>query len=167
MIVKFGFLTIILLFGICLGFFIQNNFKSTVVASGNESAPDTEKILVVGHGRAITTGGEVADAEKFRFAPKNKMGEYFDVVPKGKKLVITDVIYIPQRSVKQNGIVINLNNGYGILFQAMVSPNDGGDIHLCTGYEIDSGKSLFAYTDATSKQGQYISISVTGYLTSE
>ncbi|HEX9928880.1 MAG TPA: hypothetical protein VGB02_10120 [Pyrinomonadaceae bacterium] len=166
MILKFGFLTIVLLFGICLGFFIQNNFKNNVIAHGNETIADSEKILVVGHGRAIT-GKDPNDAEKFKFAPNNKMGEYFDVVPKGKKLIITDVIYIPQRSVKQNGVAINLNNGYGILFQALVSPNDGGDIHLCTGYGIESGRSLYAYTDGTSTPGQYISISVTGYLTNE
>lgn len=168
MLKTFGLIMFVLGIGICLGICLNNlQIGHTVFAQQKVSSPKQEKILVRGSGRAVT-GKKLKEVEKFKFrALNNPQFQFFEDVPKGKKLVITDVIYVSQRSVYQKAIFINFNGGDGLLFQVFVSPDTAGELHLCSGYEMSSGRSLMTYTDGTSGPEQYVSISVTGYLVDE
>jgi hypothetical protein len=164
--IKAIFFFAVLFSGILLGVFEQN-----YLSGGSAFAQSEEKfnkLRVEGHGRAYTSW-EPSEAEKIIFSTKNESEKSFNVIPEGKKLILTDVVYNPQGSVKQN-ITVNLSEsgqGNSIMFQIKVSPDKSEVVNFCSGYTIDSGKSVKAYTDTNAKDGQYISISVTGYLIDE
>ena len=90
----------------------------------------------------------------------------------GKKLVLTDIMYISQGNVRQD-LVVNIANAnpanqtHDILFQIRVSPDESPEVHLCSGYVIASEHALVAFTNAGPAPEQYVSISVTGYLADE
>ena len=142
------------------------------------SAQEPTRILVRGHGRAISSL-KPHDSEKFILYTDTRNS--FTVVPSGKRFVLTDVMYIAQGNVKQN-VVVNIANanpstqiakgtrsefGHSILFQVTLSPSESNQVHLCSGYIIPAGSSLIAFTNAGLEPEQYVSVAVTGYLTDE
>jgi hypothetical protein len=144
------------------------------------SAQELTQILVRGHGRAISSL-KPHDSEKFPLYAADASRSSFTVVPAGKKFVLTDVMYIAQGSVRQN-LVVNIATaspstqrskeprsefGHSILFQVTLSPRESNQVHLCSGYIIPAGSSLIAFTNAGLEPEQYVSVAVTGYLTSE
>lgn len=141
-----------------------------VAFSQSAPAQDSGKLLVQGHGRAISS--LQPPGEHFTLQASNTPQRPFKVVPSGKKFVLTDVMYISQLSVRQD-LVVNIakanptNKTHDILFQVRLSPGASDDVHLCSGYEIPSGYSLVAYTNAGLEPEQYVSVSVTGYLADE
>lgn len=163
------FQTILILAGIFVGIMIGIFIDSRVQAeSQNESPSATEKQIVTGHGRAFTSW-QHSEIENIAFSLKDDPHRPFSTVPKGKKLIITDVVYHPQRSATET-ITVNLaesDHGNRIMFQIAVNPRESEVVNFCTGYVIDAGKSVKAYTDANAKDGQWVSLSVSGYLTEE
>ncbi len=163
----------ILLLGIGLGFGLLLNRTSSIQsvrAQDTANAEQTNKLLIQGHGRAISSLRP--PGEQFTLISSNAPRTSFKIVPSGKKFVLTDVMYIAQGSVKQT-MVINIADAIpdiqkqSILFQVKISPNESDQVHLCSGYVIPSGHSLVAYTNAGLEPEQYVSISVTGYLVDE
>lgn len=138
---------------------------------GTAHAQEVVQILVKGSGRAITSVKPLA-SEHFTLVAANAPRRSFKVVPAGKKLIVTDVMYITQQSVRQN-IVVNLANAnparqkQDILLQVALSPGESDDLHLCSGYVIPAGNALVAFTNANLEPDQYVSVSVTGYLADE
>jgi hypothetical protein len=134
------------------------------------SAQEPGKVLVQGHGRAISS--RKPPGEQFTLSAENDQRLPFKVVPAGKKFVLTDVVYIAQGSVRQD-LTVNLADtqpGVGtgdILFQVRISPGESHEVHFCSGYIIPSGHALAAWTNAGLEPEQYVSLSVTGYLADE
>jgi hypothetical protein len=132
------------------------------------SAQGVEQILVQGHGRANSSTKPPA-AEQFTLSASNASRASFKVVPAGKKFVLTDVMYIAQRSVRQ-GVVVNIAKASAdtqtqdILFQVKLEPGESDKVSLCSGYVIPAGKALVAFTNANLEPEQYVSVAVTGYL---
>jgi hypothetical protein len=113
-----------------------------------------------------------APGEQFTLTSAKDQRSSFSVVPKGKKFILTDVMYQSQRTVRQN-IVVNIAKAnptqktHDILFQVSLDTGKSEQVHLCSGYEIPAGYTLSAFTGAGYAAEQYISISVTGYLVDE
>ena len=141
------------------------------------SAQKAGQILAAGHGRAVSSVKAV-DSEQFNFSTSNTA---FKVVPAGKKFVLTDVMYIAQGSVRQP-LAVNIASadpipqksnesrvefGHSILFQVRLSPMESNAVHLCSGYVIPAGSAIIAFTNAGLEPEQYVSVSVTGYLSDE
>jgi hypothetical protein len=130
-------------------------------------AQETGKILLQGHGRAISS--LKPPGEQFTLIPENNPQRSFKVVPAGKKFVLTDVMYETQGSVRQN-LTVNIAdanpsaNTHDILFQVSLDPAKSDQVHLCSGYVITAGNTLVAFTNAGLMPEQYVSVSVTGYL---
>ena len=86
--------------------------------------------------------------------------------------MLTDVMYEAQVSVRQT-LIVNIANAnlaaktHDILFQVSLGPLKSEQVHLCSGYVIPAGNSLVAYTNYGMAPEQYVSISVTGYLTDQ
>ena len=133
-------------------------------------AQEPGKILVQGHGRAISS--LKPPGEQFTLIAENDPRRSFKVVPAGKKFVLTDAVYIAQGTVSQE-LTVNVADAQpasgksGILFQVRVSPGESDEVHLCSGYVIPSGHALAAWTNAGLQPEQYVSVSVTGYLADE
>lgn len=163
------FQTILILAGIFVGIVIGISINSRVQARSEPESPIvTEKQSVTGHGRAFTSW-EHSEIENITFSLKSDPHRPFSTVPKGKKLIITDVVYHPQRRAIET-ITVNLaesDRGNRIMFQIAVNPRESEVVNFCTGYVIDAGKSVKAYTDANAKDGQWVSLSISGYLTEE
>lgn len=136
-------------------------------------AQEMVRPLVQGNGRAISSVKPTV-SEQFSFSVSNPLRGTFKVVPAGKRFVLTDVMYIAQQSVRQD-LVVNIANAYpgierhsiDILFQMKLSPGESDQVHLCSGYIIPAGTSLIAFTNAGLEPEQYVSVSVTGYLTDD
>lgn len=121
-------------------------------------------IIVRGSGRAISA--LKPPGEKFVLVTADIKGTL--TVPDGKKFILTDILYIAQKNVKENLIVniadLDKDNGtYGILFQICIGPQQSQQVHLQTGFEISSGHALTAFTGGAVADEQYVSISITGY----
>ena len=138
------------------------------------STEQSGKILVQGHGRAISSVKPLA-SEHFDLFTSNTLQvprHSFKVVPAGKKFILTDVLYNTQASVRQ-GLTVNIASAYpaiqkhDILFQVKLSPGESDQVHLCSGYVIPAGNALIAFTNAGLGPEQYVSISVTGYFVDE
>lgn len=135
-------------------------------------AQNSGKLLVKGDGRAISSVTPPTASEQFTLIPSNAPRSSFRVVPAGKKFVLTDVMYMPQQSVRQN-LVVNISDAspatqtHSILFQVKLSPGESHQVHLTSGYVIPAGNALIAFTNAGLAPQQFISISVTGYLVDE
>jgi hypothetical protein len=160
--------------GMGVGFTVS---RSTLQSA---SAQEPTQILIRGSGRAISSL-KPHDSEKFTLSGPDTSRIAFTVVPAGKKFVLTDVMYIAQGSVRQD-LVVNIADaspstqnskgprsefGHSILFQVTLSPRQSDQVHLCSGYIIPAGSSLIAFTNAGLEPEQYVSVSVTGYLTNE
>ena len=151
--------------GILFGFTAQY-----IPASQSASAQEPVRLLVNGHGRAISSSGP--PGEQFTLITSDAPQRGFKAIPAGKKFVLTDVMYIAQGSVRQD-LTVNIADAnpakgtHSILFQVRISPGESDQVHLCSGYVIPSGQSLTAFTNAGLEAEQYVSVSVTGYLADE
>jgi hypothetical protein len=161
---------IILALGVGLGLgFTLSHTSSLRRAYAQESpgAAQSNRILVQGHGRAISS--VKPPGEQFDLIASNSPRSSFKVVPPGKKFVLTDVMYETQVSVRQN-LTVNIANAnitantHDILFQVSLEPSKSDQVHLCSGYVIPAGNSLVAFTNYGLAPEQYVSVSVTGYL---
>ena len=163
-----------------LGVGIGVGFTVSRSSLRSASAQEPTRILVRGHGRAISSL-KPRDSERFPLYAADASRSSFTVVPAKKRFVLTDVMYIAQGNVKQN-VVVNIANaspstqttketrsefGHSILFQVTLSPRESNQVHLCSGYIIPAGSSLIAFTNAGLEPEQYVSVAVTGYLTDE
>jgi hypothetical protein len=163
--VKTSFAGLALGFGLLAGYSL-NHFLPVRPAFAQEPG----RILVQGRGRAISS--LKPPGEQFILNAENDPARSFKDVPAGKKFVLTDAVYIAQGSVRQ-GLTVNVadarpeNGTDAILFQVRISPGESHEVHLCSGYVIPSGHALAAWTNAGLEPGQYVSISVTGYLADE
>jgi hypothetical protein len=157
---KTSFAGLVLGVGLAAGFAL-NHFLPIRPALAQEAG----KILVQGHGRAISS--LKPPGEQFTLIAENNRS--FKVVPAGKKFVLTDVMYETQGSVRQN-LVVNIAdanpsaNTHDILFQVSLDPGRSDQVHLCSGYVIPAGNTLVAFTKAGLMPEQYVSVFVTGYL---
>lgn len=161
---------IILALGVGLGMGLMLNSNSSFQAARAQDSVNAAKpdgILVRGHGRAISSLRP--PGEQFTFIASNAPRSSFKVVPPGKKFMLTDVMYETQLSVRQT-LTVNIAianpsaNTHDILFQVSLDPGKSDQVHLCSGYEIPSGNTLVAFTNAGLTPEQYVSVSVTGYL---
>ena len=165
MLTKTSLVVLTLAIGMLVGFTFNQ-----VLSSQTASAQASQQILVQGHGRAISSLRP--PGEQFTFTAWNDPQRSFKVLPVGKKLVLTDIMYISQGNVRQD-LVVNIANAnpanqtHDILFQIRVSPDESPEVHLCSGYVIASEHALVAFTNAGPAPEQYVSISVTGYLADE
>lgn len=157
--------------GFAFGLLLSSTFSvRSAEAQGTANSEETNKLPVQGHGRAISSLRP--PGEQFTLALSNDSQTTFNVVPKGKKFVLTDAMYNAQGSVRQT-LTVNIADAMpeqqkqSILFQVTISPGESDQVHLCTGYVIPSGHALVAYTNAGLAPEQYVSISVTGYLADE
>ena len=141
-----------------------------ITNSQSAYARGADRLLVRGHGRAISS--LKPPGEQFTLSASNAPQRSFNVVPAGKQLVLTDVMYIAQGSVRQD-VTVNIGDAHpadqthSILFQVRISPGESDEVHLCSGYVIPSGHALVAFTNAAIEPEQYVSVSVTGYLADE
>ncbi|HEX8138338.1 MAG TPA: hypothetical protein VF544_12170 [Pyrinomonadaceae bacterium] len=139
-------------------------------AQETANAEQTDRLLIQGQGRAISTLRP--PGEQFTLIEAHAPRTSFKTVPQGKKFVLTDAMYIAQGSVRQP-VTVNIADAMpgiqkqSILFQVRISPGESDQVHLCSGYIIPSGHALVAYTNAGLEPEQYVSISVTGYLADE
>ena len=151
--------------GLTAGFTLSRTRALSATAQGEG------RVLVQGHGRAVSSVKPPV-SERFSLTDPNNPRRSFDVVPAGKKFVLTDVMYIAQGSVRQD-LTVNLANAspavekHSILFQVKLSPGESNQVHLCSGYVIPGGNALIAFTNAGLEPEQYVSVSVTGYLADE
>ena len=139
----------------------------SVSAQDAAGAEQSNRILVQGHGRAISS--LKPPGEQFTLIASNAPQSSFKVVPAGKKFILTDVMYETQGSVRQS-LTVNIANAnssantHDILFQVSLEPGTSDQTHLCSGYVIPAGNTLVAFTNAGLAPEQYVSVSVTGYL---
>jgi hypothetical protein len=134
----------------------------------SETARD-EKILVRGHGSATTSKRPTGEAFIFYTSSTS-----FRAVPPGKTFIMTDMFY-NTRYVRQN-LTVNLAKAIlrtqkpeqpfkaNILQQIDFKPDESKETHLCSGYEIDAGNGVSAWTNAGLDPNQTVQIVVTGYL---
>lgn len=99
-----------------------------------------------------------------------------NVVPEGKKLVITDMMFDARYT--QQELIINLAqrneerdlNGFRkheSIQQVPLKVGEWKEIHFCTGYVIKSGNSIVGWTNAGLKPKQLVLMNFTGYLVDE
>ena len=156
-------------FGVGLGVNRNLHLPSTYAQETLSTEP-SNRVLVQGHGRAVSA--LAPPGEQFTLIPSNAPRTSFKVVPPGKKFILTDVMYETQVSVRQT-LIVNLANAnlpaktHDILFQVSLEPMKSDQIHLCSGYVIPAGNSLVAFTNYGMAPEQYVSVSVTGYLTAQ
>jgi hypothetical protein len=159
------FAVLVLGVGIIAGFALSHLSISQFV-----NAQESERLLVQGHGRAVSSLRP--PGEQFTLSARNASNRSFNVVPTGKKFILTDAMYIAQGSVRQD-LTVNIANAnpanktHDILFQVRISPGESHEVHLCSGYVVPAGQSLTAFTNAGIEPEQYASVSVTGYLVDE
>ena len=159
---KTSFAGLVLGVGLAAGFAL-NHFLTIRPALAQEAG----KILVQGHGRAISS--LKPPGEQLTLIAENNPRQSFKVVAAGKKFVLTDAVYKTQGSVRQN-LTVNIANAnpsantHDILFQVSLDPDKSDQVHLCSGYVIPAGNTLVAFTNAGLMPEQYVSVFVTGYL---
>ena len=157
----------ILAIGFIAGLAFEHYSSSLSVYAQKTETDDTDRILVQGHGRAISAISP--PGEQITLVNSKDPQNPFTTVPAGKKFVLTDVVYETQRSVRQN-IVVNIANAnltrktHDILFQVSLNPGKSDQVHLCSGYVIPAGNTLVAFTGGGPDPEQYVSVAVTGYL---
>jgi hypothetical protein len=133
-------------------------------------AAAVRQMLVDGDGRASTSVRP--PGEPFLLHVRTPPLQSFTIIPRDKKFILTDVMYIAQGSLRQE-IAVNiasanpLRQSHDILFQVRISPGESDDVHLCSGYVIPSGHSLTAFSNAGPEPNQFVSVAVTGYLADE
>lgn len=81
--------------------------SSHVTGTQTVQAQESGRLLVQGHGRAISS--LQPPGEQFTFRASNAPQRIFKVVPAGKKFVLTDLMYIAQGSVRQD-LTVNIGD---------------------------------------------------------
>ena len=154
--------------GLALGLALSRGPSLQSVRAQNAgSAEQSNRVLVQGHGRAISSLR--APGEQFTLTASSAPESSFKVVQQGKRFILTDVMYETQGSVRQS-LTVNIANAnpsantHDILFQVSLEPGKSDQVHLCSGYVIPAGNTLVAFTNAGLMPEQYVSVSVTGYL---
>lgn len=158
------FTLVVLLSGVCLGYFGKEYISLNKVFA-QSSVVSQEKIFVKGHGVA-NTSLHPSETKVFQFVPQEQPQTSFTVVPKGKKLIITDFVFHPYNTVIEN-MTVNVAINGDIMYQMRIQPNKSESLNFCSGYIATSGKQINAWTDANAKDGQVTGVSITGYLIDE
>lgn len=118
-------------------------------------------------GNAVATSGGAGTVATVQWLPEAS-GGVFTKVPKGKRLIITDVLLNPQGDVSAAHTVNlaerNPNATSRIFFQFHVSPGATQQAHFHTGHVIEAGKEVITFTDANPPAGQHISVALNAYL---
>lgn len=117
-------------------------------------------------GTAVAQSGGAGSTSAIQWLPEGTNAT-FTKVPKGRKLVLTDIILEPQGSVTADHTVNLAEKSAGgtrIFYQFNVGPGPTGQSHFHTGQVIVSGREVVAFTGAGTKAGQYISIFANAYL---
>ena len=126
------------------------------------------KVIVYGYGVASSSTPPPGEQFTIMYAPQYSL----KIVPPGKQLIVTDLMFQDKGSVKQN-LTVNIASANpatekaNILLQVPLRPGEPKEIHFCTGYLIQSGHALAAWTNAGVEAEQYVNISITGYLVDE
>lgn len=138
----------------------------TTLAQESKLPQRTERVLVKGHARGLSS----KQFDKFTFTAEGST-DSFMTVPKGKKLVLTDIALHPQTDVIET-ITVNIasapqKGAITPLTQMRIQPYGYENVSLCSGYVIPAEHSVVAFTNSGLKPGQIVSIFATGYLTDE
>ncbi|MBK9155727.1 MAG: hypothetical protein IPM25_16220 [Chloracidobacterium sp.] len=149
--------------------------STTSVAQGIKSYSDPEKIIVrmLGSSRSNERPEE---SKLFRITAENNVLNPIFTVPKGKKLIVTDLMFDARHATQD--VVINLNqriedkssHNFGkshYLQQVNLRAGESKEINLCTGYVIHAGNGIVAWTQAGLQPNQIVQMSFTGYLVDE
>lgn len=134
------------------------------------SSSDPNRVFINGNGVADSSKHPPIPWERFTLFASNDQRRSFKVVPPGKTLVLTDIMY-NTRLVRQNLTVnfakVTPDDKTHTLFQIYLKPGEQEETHLCTGYAIPSGYGLGAWTNAGLDPEQWVHIAITGYLIDE
>ena len=119
-------------------------------------------------GDAVATSGGAGTVATVQWLPEAS-NTVFTKVPRGKRLIITDVVLNPQGDVTAAHTVNlakkNPNGTHRIFLQFRVPPGATQQAHFHTGHVIEAGKEVITFTDANPPAGQHISVALNGYLT--
>ena len=166
------FLVLAFVMGVGLGCVLPLLLTSqSTQAQETQSKPDQNRIFVNGNGVADSSKSPPKDGEvpweRFTLFASNEQRSSFKVVPPGKTLIVTDVMY-NTRLIRQNLTVnfarITPDDKSQMLFQIYLGPGGQEETHLCTGYAIPAGHGVGAWTNAGLEREQIVQIAVTGYL---
>ena len=117
-------------------------------------------------GTATVVSGGAGTITKVQWRPELTNAFSIVEVPKGQKLVLTDVLYNPQQG--SGGHTINIaeqsSEGHSIIFQCQTHPDATQQVHLHTGYPFAPGTTAIAFTDANAPTGKHYSLAFFGYL---
>ncbi|MGD1993785.1 MAG: hypothetical protein PVI59_11380 [Anaerolineae bacterium] len=126
---------------------------------------ESRHIQVEGH--AVAESGGAGTIATVQWLPEFS-NSTFQVVPTGRKLILTDILYNPQRDVNAphtiNVAEMNPEGSRRIIIQFIVPPGATQQVHFHTGYVIEPGKKVVVYTDANPPAGQHFSIALNGHL---
>ena len=162
---------LILMTGVIIGGRLQlPQVTQPTRAQDQPSSPDPNRVFINGNGVADSSKHPPIPWERFTLFASNDQQRSFKVVPPGKTLVVTDIMY-NTRLVRQN-LTVNLakvtpNDKTQTLFQIYLKPGEQEETHLCTGYAIPAGYGLGAWTNAGLEPEQWVHIAISGYLIDE
>ncbi len=126
---------------------------------------ESKHIQVTGSAVAVSGGAGTSDTVQWLPEFSNVV---FEAVPRGKKLVLTDVLYNPQGDVQAphtiNVAEKNPDDTTRIIIQFIVPPGATQQTHFHTGHVIEPKKKVVVFTDANPPSGQHFSVSLNGYL---
>jgi hypothetical protein len=126
---------------------------------------ESKHVQVSGH--AVAESGGAGTTATVQWLPEFSM-RVFTAVPKEQKLVLTDVLYNPQRDVDAphtiNVAEQNPDDTHRIIIQFIVPPGATQQVHFHTGHVIEPGKKVIVFTDANPPAGQHFSVALNGYL---
>jgi len=165
MLARISFAALFLMTGVAFGFALGRG-PADALAQGEQA----RQTAVRGH--AVASSSAKPPGERVVLKSSEEPRLPFKLVPAGRKLVLTDVMYHAQGSLRQD-VTINVadedpaTGTHEILFQVRISPGESQDVHLCSGYVIPAGHALAAFTNAGIEPGQLVSLDVSGHLTAE
>lgn len=136
---------------------------------------DSDKIIVRATGNARTSVRPEAST-LFQIVAEDRTSSSITIVPKGKKLVVTDFLF-DARYMKED-VVINLNQRIEdkgsasyqktqYIQQVALKAGESREISLCTGYVIHAGNGIVAWTNGGLQPDQGVQMHFTGYLIDE
>jgi hypothetical protein len=121
----------------------------------------TKDIQVSGFGTVVTGG--VGSTIQVGWT-EERTGLTFLEVPPGKKLVMTDFVFIPQTDCTTRHVINLTNSALAGILQLYVNPSFHTDAHFTTGYVLGQDDHVLAFSDAGSPSGQHVTIYLSGYL---
>lgn len=140
-------------------------------AQETQSKPDQNRIFVNGQGIADSSKTPPTNPEmpfdRFTLFASNQQRRSFKVVPPGKTLIVTDIMYntrLARQNLTVNFAKITPEDKSQLFFQIYLSPGGQEETHLCTGYAIPAGWGVAAWTNAGLEPEQIVHIAITGYL---